>query len=100
LILEVVKWDIKPNMENEFEMVFIEAQKFLLGAKGYKSHQLNRCLEKTNRYVLLVNWETLEDHTENFSESNEYLKYRSLIHQYYAPGAILEHYETVNENAA
>jgi heme-degrading monooxygenase HmoA len=86
LILEVVKWGIKPNMENEFEIVFIEAQKFLLRAKGYKSHQLHRCLEKANRYVLLVNCETLE--------------YRSSIHQYYEPGAILEHYETVHENAA
>ena len=99
MILEVVRWDIKPDMEHEFEMAFIEAQKFISSARGYKSHQLHRCLEKTNRYVLLVNWEALEDHTEIFRESNEYLEYRSLIHQYCEPGAILEHYETVYENA-
>ena len=98
MILEVVRWDIKPDMENEFEMAFLQAQKYLSGAKGYKSHQLRRCLEKTNRYVLLLNWETLEDHIESFRGSNEYQKYRSLIHQYYEPGAILEHYETVHEN--
>jgi heme-degrading monooxygenase HmoA len=38
---------------------------------GYVSHELQRCLEVENKYVLLVRWERLEDHTEGFREHFE-----------------------------
>ena len=86
-------------MEVEFEKAFEKAQRFLENAKGYKSHQFKRCIEEPNKYILLVNWETLEDHTKGFRQSEEYLEYRTLINQYYEPNAIMEHYEAVYENA-
>jgi heme-degrading monooxygenase HmoA len=39
---------------------------------GYGSHQIRRCLERRNRYILLVEWATLEDHTVGFRESSGY----------------------------
>ena len=61
--------------------------------KGYISHQLQRCIEKENRYILLVNWETLEDHTVGFRSSDEYQEWKKLLHHFYDPFPTVEHYE-------
>lgn len=99
MILEVVTWDIKPNLEKEFELAFEKAQEILSSVSGYKSHQFQKRLEKPNRYIFLVNSEALEDHTEGFQKSAVYQEYRSMLNKYYEPGAKMEHYEGVYENA-
>jgi len=98
VILEIAILDVKQNQEHEFEKAFYEAQKIILSIKGYVSHQLQRCIEKNNRYILLVNWETLEDHTVGFRESKEYQKWRALLHHFYEPFPEVEHYENVFSN--
>jgi len=65
---------------------------------GYSSHQLQRCLEKQNRYLLLVQWETLEAHTIGFRGSNEYQEWKKQLHHFYDPFPIVEHYEMIFEN--
>jgi heme-degrading monooxygenase HmoA len=62
---------------------------------GYISHELQRCLEVEHRYILLVRWQTLEDHTIGFRTSPEYQQWRSLLHHFYDPFPIVEHYEMV-----
>jgi len=72
VILEVVILDIKPELLSKYEPAFEQAQEIISGRKGYISHQLQKCLEKPNRYILLVNWQTLTDHTVGFRESAEF----------------------------
>ncbi|MCP4140978.1 MAG: antibiotic biosynthesis monooxygenase [Chloroflexi bacterium] len=95
MILEVAILDVKPGLEKEFEEAFGKAQKIISSMKGYVSHQLQNCLEKENRYILLVNWETLEDHTEGFRNSDEYQEWKKLLHHFYDPFPTVEHYESV-----
>ena len=59
---------------------------------GYVSHDIKRCIEKPSRYVLLVNWDQLEDHTVGFRESSEYQEWRRLLHHFYQPFPEVEHY--------
>ena len=66
MILEVAILDVIPGQENEFEAAFRQASPIISSMDGYISHQLQRCVEKQNRYILLVNWETLEAHTVGF----------------------------------
>lgn len=66
MILEVALLNIKASENDAFEKAFAQAQKISTGMPGYISHQLQKCLEKENRYILLVNWQKLEDHTEGF----------------------------------
>jgi heme-degrading monooxygenase HmoA len=99
LILEVAILDVKPGQETEFESVFEKAQKIISSVNGYVSHQLQKCIENPNRYILLVNWQTLEDHTKGFRESDEYQEWRAMLHHFYDPFPIVEHYEKVFENA-
>lgn len=95
MILEDAILDVKLNQEKEFESAFNEAQKIISSINGYVSHQLQKCIEKNNRYILLVNWETLEDHTVGFRDSKEYQKWRTLLHHFYEPFPKVEHYQNV-----
>lgn len=95
MVLEVAILDVKPGRAAEFESAFAEAQTIIVSMNGYLSHQLQRCIENTNRYVLLVNWETLEDHTIGFRGSKHYQKWRALLHHFYDPFPTVEHYTSV-----
>lgn len=95
MILEVAILDVKPNLTEEFEAAFKEAQTIIKSMKGYQSHQLQRCLENSKRYILLVNWEKLEDHTIGFRGSEQYQQWRSLLHHFYDPFPTVEHYTMV-----
>lgn len=99
MILEVAILDVKPGTESDFESAFARAQKIISSMPGYISHALQHCLEKTNRYILLVNWETLEHHTVGFRESPEYQEWRSLLHHFYDPFPVVQHYESVFNSA-
>jgi len=99
VILEVAILDVKLNQEKEFEAAFSKAQNIISSIRGYVSHQLQKCIEKNNRYILLVNWETLEDHTVGFRESKEYQEWHSLLHHFYEPFPEVEHYASVFNNA-
>ena len=98
MILEIAILDVKPEQTVAFEAAFAQAQKIICGMQGYISHQLQHCLEKPNRYALLVNWETLEDHTRGFRESAEYQQWRQLLHHFYDPFPEVEHYSMLFEH--
>ena len=95
MILEVAILDVKPDQTPHFEDAFGEAQKIISSMNGYISHQLQRCIENPNRYILLVNWETLEDHTTGFRGSDEYKAWKALLHDFYDPFPVVEHYSSV-----
>ena len=98
MVLEVALLDVRPGEEKEFELAFQEAQLIISSMNGYQSHQLQRCVEHTSRYILLVNWETLEDHIVGFRESEQYKKWRELLHHFYDPFPIVEHFQKVAGN--
>lgn len=95
MILEVAVLDIIPGREKEYEAAFARAAKIIAAMKGYRSHELKQCIEKANRYLLLVEWETLTDHTEGFRKSAEYQDWKQLLHHFYAPFPTVEHYRTI-----
>lgn len=95
MILEVAILNVLPDKNDEFEVNFLEAQKILRSMKGYCFHQLQRCIEVKNRYILLVEWETLEDHTIGFRQSGEYQEWKKLLHHFYHPFPVVEHYEKI-----
>ena len=99
MILEVAVLDVKPGQEKEFELAFGKAQEIISSMHGYVSHQLQKCIENTSRYILLVNWQTLEDHTVGFRESEQYQEWRKALHHFYDPFPEVQHYTGVFNNA-
>ena len=98
MILEVAILNVKKGQENQFEIDFVIAGQFISSIKGYIKHSLRKCLEENNKYILLVDWENLEDHTVGFRESSEYLEWKNILHHYYDPFPTVEHYVTIIEN--
>lgn len=97
MILEVAILNVIPGKIHEFERDFTIAQEMIASMKGYNWHELHRCIEVQHRYLLLVEWKTLEDHTIGFRQSGEYSEWKKLLHHYYSPFPTVEHYEKVAE---
>lgn len=95
MILESAVLDVKPGQEKAFEAAFAQAQNIISASPGYLSHELRRCIEKPERYLLLVRWRTLEDHTVGFRQSQPYLEWKRLLHRFYDPFPTVEHYEAL-----
>lgn len=98
-ILEVAILNVIEGEEDAFEKAFAKAQAIIASVPGYLSHDLQRCIESRNRYILLVGWQTLEDHTMGFRESAEYQEWKALLHHFYDPFPVVEHYQSVLKGA-
>lgn len=98
MILELAILDVQPGETDAFEAAFQEAQTIISSMPGYGGHQLQKCIEKDNRYVLLVTWQTLEDHTQGFRKSDEYQQWKALLHHFYEPFPTVAHYQLVAGN--
>ncbi len=93
MILEVAILKIKPGMNQEFEAAFSQASSIIASVPGYIEHNLQQCIEVDNQYLLLVNWQTLEDHTVGFRQSEKYQTWKELLHNFYDPFPVVEHYK-------
>lgn len=98
MILEVAILNVIPGQEVEFEAAFAKASTIIASMHGYRSHRLERCLEVTNKYLLLVEWDALEDHTVGFRGSDAYAEWKSLLHHFYDPFPTVEHFTPVITN--
>jgi heme-degrading monooxygenase HmoA len=95
VILEVAILDVRPGTRERFESAFAEATALISAMAGFVSLELQHCVERPDRYVLLVRWERIEDHTVGFRTSPEYEEWRRLLHHFYDPHPVVEHYEPV-----
>jgi len=92
MITEVAILNVPPGLSPEFEKAFARAEKIIAAAKGYAGHEMKKCLEQDDKYILLVRWESLEDHTEGFRRSAGYQEWKALVHPFYDPFPTVEHY--------
>ncbi len=95
MILEVAVLNIISGKQLDFENSFAQAQRIISSMKGYISHELQKCIENDHQYILLVKWETLEDHTIGFRNSDDYQEWKALLHHFYDPFPTVEHYTMV-----
>jgi heme-degrading monooxygenase HmoA len=96
VILEIATLDVRAGQEAAFEAAFAEARPLIASIPGYPGHELQRCLEMPQRYVLLVRWRCLEDHTEGFRGSPQYQRWKELLHHFYDPFPTVEHYKSID----
>src|SRR5882762_2064694 len=95
MILEVAVLEIKLGQEAAFEASMREARPLIEATPGFQSISVRRCLEVPSRYLLLVEWDTLEAHTAGFRQSDRYPRWKELLHHYYDPFPTVEHYGDV-----
>jgi heme-degrading monooxygenase HmoA len=99
MIIERAEFSIEPGREEEFEAVFYgEARHVIAQAGGFISARLARGIERPSVFLLLVEWETLEDHTEGFRESPLFTDWRALVGPFFAGQPAVEHYTPKGES--
>ncbi|MDV6304528.1 antibiotic biosynthesis monooxygenase [Rhodococcus cerastii] len=92
MIVEHALLHVVPDRTDEFEAAFADAKSIIASMPGFVNLTLSRGIEQPNTYLLLVEWERLEDHTEGFRKSDEYQKWKTLLHHFYEPFPVVEHF--------
>lgn len=95
MVIEHAVLNVRPGEEAAFEAAFAEARPYIAGASGFRNLRLGRCHEQPDRYLLLVEWERLEDHVDGFRRSDAYQEWRRLLHHFYDPFPTVEHFTEV-----
>lgn len=95
MILESAPLQVKPGQGAAFEAAFAEAERIIAASPGYRSHELQRCLEREGHYLLLVRWDSVAAHEVGFRQSTPYQEWKRLLHHFYDPFPTVLHYEKV-----
>jgi len=91
MILEIAQIEVKPSLEHEFETGVAKASEIFRRARGCQGMELQRSHEKPSRYRLFVKWETLENHTRDFRDSEDFQAWRKLVGHCFASPPEVEH---------
>jgi len=92
MIIESAQLTVRPGQEPEFEAAYAKAASYLAASPGYRAHTLRRSIECPNRYLLTVEWRTLEDHTVGFRGSPGFNSWRALIGPFFDTPPVVEHF--------
>ena len=94
MILESAVLDVVPGQREAFLTAFGRARPLIAAQPGFLALRLLPCLDAghESRFLLQVEWERIEDHTEGFRRSPEYPRWRELLHRFYDPFPLVEHY--------
>lgn len=92
MIIEHAVLDVSPERTADYEVALREAVPFMTATPGFIRMEVRPCLEKAGRYLLRVEWQTLEAHTASFRGSDNYKRWSALLHPFYSPFPVVEHY--------
>jgi len=97
MVVERALMPITPGREADFEAAMREARHVVAQAKGFRSLRVTRGIEHPSTYLLIIEWDTLEDHTVGFRESELFAQWRGLIGEFFAEPPSVEHYTPIDE---
>jgi heme-degrading monooxygenase HmoA len=92
MIIEHAILDVKEGQGKAFEAALAAALPLIKATPGFISLEIKPCVENASRYLLLVEWQTLEAHTEGFRGSSRYPQWKALLHHFYDPLPTVQHY--------
>lgn len=91
MVLEIAEIHVVAGHESEFEAAVLRAVPLFQRAKGCRAMELQRTVEAPEKYRLVVEWETLEDHTVHFRGSADFVEWRRLVGGHFACPPVVEH---------
>jgi heme-degrading monooxygenase HmoA len=101
MILELVDIRIQPGKQQEFDAAIVRGLTEVISkAKGFCAYRVNKGIESPERYVLMIYWETLENHTVDFRESPAFLAWRGIVGPFFAAPPQVEHFTLVGQTPA
>ncbi|MBL8327213.1 MAG: antibiotic biosynthesis monooxygenase [Rubrivivax sp.] len=99
MILEIADIRIAPGRQAEFDEAIQRGLATVISqARGYRGFKVNRGIESPERYVLMIFWETLEDHTVHFRGGPLFPAWRAIVGPFFASPPVVEHFELVGKS--
>ncbi len=95
MITEHALLPVIPGQESEFLEAMGRAKAIIAASPGFISLRVERCVERPSGFLLLVQWESVEAHTQGFRNSEAYQTWRALLHHFYDPAPVVEHFAPV-----
>jgi heme-degrading monooxygenase HmoA len=100
MILELADIRITPGKQQEFDIAIQRGlDQVISKAKGFCSYKVSKGVESPERYVLMIYWETLENHTVDFRQSPAFAEWRAIVGPFFAAPPVVEHFTLVTESA-
>ncbi|CAH8770173.1 antibiotic biosynthesis monooxygenase family protein [Paenibacillus dendritiformis] len=92
MIVHMTTFYVKPGTANDFESSFREASAILSERPGYLKHELHKCVEVEDKYIMIVQWNSFKDHMPGFTASESYLEWSILLQPFFERPPVSEHY--------
>lgn len=93
MILELADIRIHPGRQGEFDAAIRKGVETVIAkAKGFRGYKVNKGIETPERYILMIFWETVENHTVDFRQSPAFQQWRAIVGPYFAAPPAVEHY--------
>jgi heme-degrading monooxygenase HmoA len=91
MVLEVADIDVRPGSEDDFIAAYEMVRDVLTETPGCRSARMTRGIESPSRFVLLVEWDSVDAHEVNFRGSDRFSRWRAAIGPFFARPPHVEH---------
>ncbi len=99
MILELADIRILPGKQTEFDAAITRGVELAISeATGFRGYKINKGVESPERYVLMIYWDTLENHTVDFRESAAFQEWRALVGPFFATAPVVEHFTLLSKS--
>jgi heme-degrading monooxygenase HmoA len=97
MILEIATFDIQEDSIEAFKSACEKAKRIVSQTNGFRGLEFQQCIESRTKFVALISWATLEDHTVGFRESELFKEWRAVLKPYFRNQPVAEHFECVTQ---
>ncbi len=95
MVLEHAVLNVKPGMEDDFVAALAEAKVLIARSPGFLGLEVSQCIEEPSTFLLLVEWESLEDHVEGFRQGPDFDAWKAALHHFYDSFPVVQHFSVV-----
>jgi heme-degrading monooxygenase HmoA len=100
MILELADIRIQPGKQHEFDAAIVKGVETVISkAKGFRGYKVNKGIESPERYILMIFWDTVENHTVDFRQSAAFQQWRAIVGPFFASPPAVEHYSLLSKSA-
>ena len=96
MILEVTEIHIHPGQQEAFDAAIARGiASYIVSAKGYLGHRVVKGIESPERYILIIHWESVDDHMVGFRQSPAFTEWRGVVGPFFAQPPHMEHFHSL-----
>ncbi len=93
MILEHVDIRIQPGQQAAFDEAILRGVNTVIAhAKGFRGFKVNKCIESPERYILMLFWDSMDDHMMGFRQSPAFAEWRAIVGPFFASPPMMEHF--------